>query len=43
MSIINTQVKPFSATAFHQGKFVPVTEATLQGKWSVVFYFRLPN
>ncbi|NRR29890.1 MULTISPECIES: alkyl hydroperoxide reductase subunit C [Rugamonas] len=39
MSLINTQVKPFKATAFHNGKFVDVTEASLKGKWSVfVFY-----
>jgi peroxiredoxin len=39
MSLINTQIKPFSATAFHNGKFVPVTEATLKGKWSVVVFY----
>lgn len=39
MSLINTQVKPFTATAFHNGKFVPVTDATLKGKWSVVFFY----
>ena len=39
MSLINTQVKPFSATAYHAGKFVPVTQETLIGKWSAfVFY-----
>jgi len=39
MSLINTQIKPFKATAYHNGKFVDVTEATLKGKWSVfVFY-----
>lgn len=39
MSIINSQVKPFSTTAFHNGKFVPVTHEDLKGKWSVfVFY-----
>jgi peroxiredoxin len=39
MSLINTQVKPFAATAFHGGKFVDLTEASLKGKWSVfVFY-----
>ena len=39
MSLINTEIKPFSATAFHNGKFVPVTNETLKGKWSVfVFY-----
>jgi len=39
MSLINTPVQPFKATAFHAGKFVEVTEQSLQGKWSVfVFY-----
>ncbi|HJV87703.1 MAG TPA: alkyl hydroperoxide reductase subunit C [Noviherbaspirillum sp.] len=39
MSLINTQVKPFSATAFQNGKFTPVTEADLKGKWSIVFFY----
>ncbi len=37
--INHTQVKPFKAQAFHNGKFVEVTEETLKGKWNVfVFY-----
>ena len=39
MSLINTEVKPFKATAFHNGEFVDVTEANLKGKWSVVFFY----
>lgn len=39
MSLINTDVKPFKAQAFKQGKFVEVTEADLKGKWSVVFFY----
>jgi NADH-dependent peroxiredoxin subunit C len=39
MSQINTPVKPFNATAFHNGKFVPVSDADLKGKWSVVFFY----
>ena len=39
MSNINTEIKPFKATAFHQGKFVPVSDADLKGKWSVVFFY----
>ena len=39
MPIINSQVKPFNATAFHNGEFVQVSEADLQGKWSVVFFY----
>ncbi len=39
MSLINTTIKPFKAQAFHNGKFVEVTEATLKGKWAAfVFY-----
>lgn len=39
MSLINTTVKPFKAQAYHNGKFVEVTEAQLKGKWSVVFFY----
>jgi len=39
MSLINTTVKPFKAQAYHNGKFVEVTEATLKGKWSVLFFY----
>jgi peroxiredoxin (alkyl hydroperoxide reductase subunit C) len=39
MSLINTTVKPFSAQAYKQGKFVAVSDADLKGKWSVVFFY----
>lgn len=39
MSYINSEVKPFKATAFHKGEFVDVSEADLKGKWSVVFFY----
>ena len=39
MSYINSAVKPFNATAYHNDKFVPVSEADLKGKWSVVFFY----
>jgi len=38
-SLINTEVLPFKATAYHNGKFVDVTNETLKGKWSVVFFY----
>ncbi|WP_434113488.1 alkyl hydroperoxide reductase subunit C [Paraburkholderia caffeinilytica] len=38
MSLINTQVQPFKAQAFHNGTFVEVTEQSLLGKWSVVIF-----
>ena len=39
MSNINTEIKPFKATAFHAGKFVPVSDTDLKGKWSIVFFY----
>src|SRR3954447_24654921 len=39
MSLINTPVKPFSATAYHNGAFVDVSDESLKGKWSVVFFY----
>ena len=39
MSLINTQIKPFNATAYHNGKFVPVSDEDLKGKWSIVFFY----
>lgn len=39
MSLVNTEIKPFSATAFHNGDFITVTEEDLKGKWSVVFFY----
>ena len=39
MSLINSRIKPFKATAYHNGEFITVTDADLKGKWSVfVFY-----
>ena len=39
MSLINSSIKPFKATAFHAGKFVEVSDTSIRGKWSVfVFY-----
>ncbi|MGA8784622.1 MAG: redoxin domain-containing protein, partial [Polaromonas sp.] len=39
MSLINTEVKPFKTEAFHNGKFVTVTNESLKGKWSVVVFY----
>jgi peroxiredoxin (alkyl hydroperoxide reductase subunit C) len=38
-TLINTEIQPFKAKAFHDGKFVELTEASLKGKWSVVFFY----
>jgi peroxiredoxin (alkyl hydroperoxide reductase subunit C) len=39
MSLINTEVKAFKATALKQGKFIDISEADLKGKWSVFFFY----
>jgi len=39
MALINSSVKPFKATAYHNGKFMPVTQDSLKGKWSVLFFY----
>ncbi|WP_442761818.1 alkyl hydroperoxide reductase subunit C [Malikia spinosa] len=38
MSRINTAVQPFKTEAFHNGKFIEVTEQAFQGQWSVVIF-----
>ena len=38
MSLINTQVQPFKAQAYKNGKFIEVTDADLKGKWSVLIF-----
>ena len=38
MSLINTQVQPFKTEAFHNGKFVEVTDASLKGHWSDLIF-----
>ncbi|HNU09787.1 MAG TPA: alkyl hydroperoxide reductase subunit C [Rubrivivax sp.] len=38
MSIINTTVQPFKANAFHNGKFIEVSDETLKGHWSVLIF-----
>lgn len=39
MSLINTEVKPFKATAYVDGEFIDVTDADLKGKWSIFFFY----
>ncbi|QFU00171.1 Alkyl hydroperoxide reductase subunit C [Halomonas sp. THAF5a] len=39
MSLLNTEVKPFNATAYHNGEFVDVSDADLKGQWSVFFFY----
>lgn len=41
MSVINTKIKPFSATAFKAGEkdFIHITEEHVLGKWAVFFFY----
>lgn len=39
MTLVNTKIKPFEATAYHNGEFIDVSDADLAGKWSVVFFY----
>jgi peroxiredoxin (alkyl hydroperoxide reductase subunit C) len=39
MSLVNTHVKPFRATAFANGDFVQISDADLRGHWSVIFFY----
>ena len=39
MSLVNTEILPFTATAYKNGEFVEVSDADLKGTWSVVFFY----
>ncbi len=39
MSLIGKQVLPFSAQAFHKETFIPVTDESFKGHWSVVCFY----
>ena len=39
MSVINTPVQPFAAKAFHNGKFIDVSDADIRGKWAIFFFY----
>ena len=38
MSVINSTLQPFKAQAFHNGKFIELTNESLKGKWSVFIF-----
>ncbi len=38
MSLINTRIQPFKATAYQNGEFVQVSDESLKGKWSVLIF-----
>ncbi|EOS54241.1 alkyl hydroperoxide reductase subunit C [Paenibacillus barengoltzii] len=39
MSLIGKEVLPFKAQAYHNGKFIEVTNEDFKGKWSVVCFY----
>ena len=39
MSVINTAIKPFKASAYRNGKFIEVSSDDLKGKWAVFFFY----
>jgi peroxiredoxin (alkyl hydroperoxide reductase subunit C) len=39
MTLINTELQPFKATAYHDGAFVDLSDADLRGHWSIVFFY----
>ena len=39
MSIIGSQLKPFTTQAYRQGKFIEVSDADVTGKWAVFFFY----
>jgi peroxiredoxin (alkyl hydroperoxide reductase subunit C) len=36
---LNTEILPFSTTAFRNGEFVEVTDADVKGKWAIFFFY----
>ena len=38
-TLVNTEIKPFSATAFHNGEFIEVNSESLKGKWAIFFFY----
>ncbi len=39
MSVLNTKILPFKANAFRDGEFVEITDADVQGKWAIFFFY----
>jgi peroxiredoxin (alkyl hydroperoxide reductase subunit C) len=39
MSLIGTNVRPFTAQAYREGKFLTVSDADARGKWAVYFFY----
>ena len=39
MALVDTEIKPFKATAFKQGEFIDVTDEDVKGKWAIFFFY----
>ena len=39
MALINTAIKPFTDTAYKEGKFVEISDADVKGKWGIFFFY----
>jgi len=39
MALINTPVKPFTASGYRTGEFVTVSEQDLAGRWAIMFFY----
>ncbi len=39
MGIIGSSIKPFTAQAFKEGKFVEVSDSDTKGKWAIFFFY----
>ena len=39
MSLINTEILPFSAPGYRNGQFVEVTQDDVLGKWAIFFFY----
>lgn len=39
MSLVSTELKPFKAESFKEGKFVTITDEDVKGKWGIFFFY----
>lgn len=38
-TLINSTVKPYQATAYHNGEFIDVSDADIKGKWAIFCFY----
>ena len=39
MSLVNSEILPFTAQAFRNGEFITVSDEDLKGGWSILFFY----